>query len=110
MGFQATPLNVVILLLIAFAIYTLSFLAKGRFDSNLPLVFYVALIAFINISGQNLVNVYLFCGGLLAALILRFEFMNGVVTRVIWVAAMGAVAGIAFQFLRALFDLRLPRF
>jgi hypothetical protein len=98
-----------ILLLVAFAICTLYILAKRKYDTNLPLAFYAALIVFINVTGQEL-DPYLFSSGLLAALMLRFEFMNRAITRLIWAVEMAAVAGIALQFLKEVFSLRLPNF
>jgi hypothetical protein len=97
MNFEATPLNVTTMLLIAFAIYVLHFLAKKKLDSNLPLLFYITLLIYINFSGRSL-NPYLFAAGLSLALLLRFEFLNGALTKLVLWLEMLAIAGIAVKF------------
>jgi predicted membrane protein len=106
MDFDATPLNVTTMLLVAFAIYVLRFLAKKQLDSNLPLLFYIALLIFINFSGRSL-NPYLFAAGLSLALLLRFEFLNSALTKFVLWLEMLAIVGIAVKFAGDIFGLNL---
>jgi hypothetical protein len=106
MNFEATPLNVTTMLLVAFAIYVLHFLVKKKLDSNLPLLFYIALLIFMNLTGRSL-SPYLFAAGVSLALLLRFEFLNGTFTKVILFLEMLAVAGIAVKFTGDILGLRL---
>lgn len=103
MGLRATPLNITTLLLVAFAIYVLYFLAKKRLDSNLPVLFFIGLAIFMNFSGRQ-VDAYVFAGGLAMALVLRFEFMNNVFTRFVLWLEMVTIAGIAAKFTRDVFS------
>ncbi len=105
MDFRATPLNIVSLLLIALAVCVLHFLSKRRIDSNLPLVFYVAVFAFLRYSDREL-HPYLFFGGLALALLLRFEFMNRMFTTMALGLEMLAVGAIAVKFFSDAFGLR----
>ena len=102
MYFRATPLNIVTLLLVAFALYVLYHLSKRRLDSNLPLLFYIGLVIFTNCTDRQ-VNPYLFAGGLALALFLRFEFLNSGFTRFVQWLEILAVAVIAMDFLNEVF-------
>ena len=105
MDFRATPLNVVALLLIALAVCVLHFLSRRRLDSNLPLVFYGAVFAFLRYSDREL-HPYLFLGGLALALVIRFEFMNRLFTSVALGLEMLAIGAIAAKFFSDAFGLR----
>src|ERR1700723_3200570 len=76
MEFNPTSLNVTEVLVIALAIAAAVFVMRKRYDSNLPLLFYLALVLFNNMSERG-VNPYLLYAGLITALLLRFEFMGG---------------------------------
>ena len=102
MSFQATPLNVITVLLIAFALYVLYFLSQQKLDSNLPVVFYIAVAAFAHFSELQ-VNTYLVAGGLILALLLRFEFMNSGFTKALLLMEMLAITGIAINFVATVF-------
>ncbi len=45
MYFDATPMNMTILLVVALAIIAIVLLSRGRYDSNLPLLYYSAALA-----------------------------------------------------------------
>lgn len=96
-------MNVVALLLIAFAVYVLYFLAKKRLDSNLPILFFIGLAIFVNFSGWT-VDKYVFAGGLAMALMLRFEFLNNAFTRFVLLVEMLTIAGIAVKFTMEIFS------
>lgn len=105
MDFRATPVNVVVLLLVAFAIYALYCLSKNKLDSNIPLLFYVSLVGLMNCTDRS-VNTYLFVTGFILALMLRFEFMNRAFTRFVLGAEMLTLSAIAGFFLADIFNLR----
>jgi hypothetical protein len=106
MDFRPTPINVVMMLLVALAVYALMNLFKRRLDSNIPLVFYCAAMAFMASTGREL-NTVLFLAGLGGALVLRFEFMNRWVTNVVWAFEVAAMGGIAFLFAVEVLGIRL---
>jgi hypothetical protein len=45
MYFDATPMNMTILLVVALAIIAIILLSRGRYDSNLPLLYFSAALA-----------------------------------------------------------------
>lgn len=97
MSFQPTPPNVITLCLVAFALYVLYFLSKRKLDSNLPILFYVLVFAFKNFSDRQ-INPYLLAGGLILALLLRFEFMNSHLAKLLLLMEMLAITAIAMNF------------
>jgi hypothetical protein len=106
MQFDASPLNVTGLLLVALAVSVMVFLSKKRLDSNLPLLFYLGVLLYGNMTGRH-INVYLFTGGLAFALMLRFEFMNAFFTKAVMALEMLAVMAIAWTYISVAFGLRL---
>jgi hypothetical protein len=102
MYFEATPLNVTTLLVVTLAAVALWSLGKGRYDSNLPLLFYSAAILLTSLSDRN-VNTYLLYGGLALALILRFEFMGKGFTKFIGFLNWSAIGLTALAFLDQVF-------
>ena len=75
MDFQGTPVNMTELLVAALAIVAALMLMRKKYDSNLPLLFYLVAMVFTNLTDRE-VNPYLLYSGLAFALLLRFEFMN----------------------------------
>lgn len=80
MSFAPTPTNVTTLLVIALGVIAASFLWRKRFDSNLPLFFYLIVLVYQNWSDRHVSN-YLYVAGFVMALLLRFEFMNVKLTK-----------------------------
>src|ERR1700689_2614735 len=76
MEFNPTSLNVTEVLVISLAVISAILLMRKRYDSNLPLLFYLVLVLFNDMSDRG-VNPYLLYTGLILALLLRFEFMGG---------------------------------
>ena len=89
MYFDATPANMTILLVVALAIIAIVFLVRGRYDSNIPLLYYGAALA-VNGFGDGNLSPYLLYSGIAFALILRFEFMGKGFTK--FIGFMTAVA------------------
>jgi hypothetical protein len=102
MDFQGTPLNMTTLLVVSLAIVALIFILRKRYDSNLPLLFYLAAVMFTNLSDRE-VNPYLLYTGLIFALLLRFEFMNPGFAKIIAFLASGSMGLIIYVFLAQVF-------
>jgi hypothetical protein len=93
MVFQPTALNVTLLLVVALGIAAGYLLSKGRFDTNLVLFFYLVVLVYQNWSSRQ-VNGTLYVAGLALALLLRFEFMNTQLTKLVLFLEIGALATI----------------
>jgi hypothetical protein len=74
--FTATSTNITELLVVTLAVVSVVMLMRKRYDSNVPLLFYIVVIAFGSFTDRSL-NPYLLYTGLITALLLRFEFMGG---------------------------------
>ena len=97
MYFDATPLNMTILLVVALAIIAIVLVSRGRYDSNVPLLYYSAALALSALTDRGLSPILLY-SGIAFALILRFEFMGKGFTKFIGFATsigMG-LTGLAF--------------
>lgn len=77
-------------LLILFGLFVAYTRIKNWFDSNLPIIFYIVLIAYMQ-STEGAVPFWLIGAGLALALILRFEFMNNGFTRVVKFLELGTL-------------------
>jgi hypothetical protein len=82
MSFNATPTNMTAILVVCVALVAIVFLLRKRYDSNLPLLFYFVAIMFTRLFDRP-VNPFIMYGGLAFALVLRFEFMGGVVMKIV---------------------------
>lgn len=76
MEFNATSTNMTEVLVVAIAVLGIIFLARKRYDSNLPLLAYFAVIVFTNAAEGRSLNPFLLYTGLGLALTVRFEFMG----------------------------------
>jgi len=99
---DATPLNVIALLVVSLAAAAVIALLRKHYDSNLPLLFYFAAIALTTMSDRN-VNPYLLYPGLAVALLLRFEFLNKSFTKFIGFMATVTLCGIIWVLLAEVF-------
>jgi hypothetical protein len=102
MDFQATPLNITTILVIVLAVIALIYLFRGRYDSNLPLLFYSAALLLTTLTDRS-VNTYLLYSGIALALILRFEFMGKGFAKFVNVLTTGAIGLIVLSFLDQVF-------
>jgi mannose/fructose/N-acetylgalactosamine-specific phosphotransferase system component IID len=94
--------NITTLLVAALAVVAMVFLLRKKYDSNLPLMFYFIALIFTNMSDRS-VNPYLMVVGLAFALLLRFEFMNPVFTKLVAGLATAAMGIIVYVFLVEVF-------
>jgi hypothetical protein len=96
--FNPTSTNITELLVVALIVVSVILLLRKRYDSNLPLLSYVAIIGFTNIVDRTL-NPFLLYGGLGLALILRFEFMGTGFAKVVAYLATGSLCVITWVML-----------
>lgn len=102
MYFDTTPLNLTTLLIVALAVIAVVFLSRGRYHSNLPLLFYAAVITMTSTTDRS-VNTYLLYAGLALALVLRFEFMGGGFTKFVAILTSSAMCLISLAYLDQVF-------
>jgi hypothetical protein len=82
-------------LLIAFGLFAMYTQWKNWFHSNLPIIFYVIFFVFMQ-TIDGAVPFWLIVSGFGLALILRFEFMNSGLTRVVKFLELGALGTILY--------------
>ncbi len=102
MEFNANSQNITALLVVSLAVVAMFLLMRKRYDSNLPLLFYFIALIFTNMSEMT-VNPYLMVVGLAFALLLRFEFMNPVFTKLVAGLATASMGVIVYVFLVEVF-------
>ena len=99
MGFRATPYTVTTALLVAFALFVIYIRVKNWLDSNVPLFFYVLMIAYMRAVG-GLVPLWLIFTGFALTLMLRFEFMNPFLTKAAKFLEICALGGMIYLGMR----------
>ena len=109
MDFQSTPLNMTTLLIAFLAAVAVILLLRKRYDSNLPLLFYLIAVVFTNATDRE-VNPILLYTGLAFALLLRFEFLNKGFTKIVVFFATGSMCLIIYVFLVQVFGDGAPPF
>ena len=82
-------------LLVAFAILVIFIRTKNWLDSNLPLFFYAVMIAYTR-AVDSRVPILLILVGLGLSLLLRFEFMNTVMIRIVRYLEIAVLIGIVY--------------
>ena len=82
-------------LMAAFALFVIYTRLKNWLESNVPLLYYLALIIYMNAVDGN-VPMWLSLAGLFCALILRFEFMNEVFIRIVKLVEMVVLVVICY--------------
>ena len=92
-----------ILLVVALAIIAIVLLSRGRYDSNLPLLYYGAALT-LSVSTDRGLSPILLCSGIAFALILRFEFMGKGFTKFIGFANSIAIGLTILAFLDQVFS------
>ena len=102
MEFEGTPLNMTTLLVVTLAVVALVFVLRKRYDSNVPILFYVVAVIFTNMTDRG-VNPFLLYTGFAFTLLLRFEFMNTGFAKVVAFLATSSTCLIIFVFLDEVF-------
>ena len=95
-------MNMTILLVVTLAIIAIILLSRGRYDSNLPLLYYSAAMAMTVLTDRGLPLILLY-SGIAFALILRFEFMGKGFTKFIGIANSIAMSLTVLVFLNEVF-------
>lgn len=102
MYFDATPMNITMLLVVVLGIIALVALVRGRYASNLPLLFYAVSLVMAITTDRGL-NVYIQYSGLALALLLRFEFMSKGFTKFVAFLTGTAIGLAALSYLDQIF-------
>lgn len=105
MYFNATPTNMVAILITVPGIVGIVQLMRKQYDTNLPLLFYVLAFVFIS-SAERSIPVATMYGGLGSAMLLRFEFMGTGFTKFIAYIAVAGLAAFAYALLAVPFSFR----
>ena len=103
MDFNATSVNITELLVVALVVVSIIFLIRKRYDSNVPLLTYVAVIGFTTATDRG-INPYLLYGSLATALLLRFEFMGPGFAKFIGYLATGTLCAIIWVMVSDVFS------
>src|SRR5437868_2649381 len=89
MAFDSTPTNMTEVLVAVLAVVAIIMLLRKRYDSNIPLLFYLVALSFTTMA-ERPVNPYIMYGSLATALLLRFEFLNNGFSKFFaWAATLG---------------------
>jgi len=88
-------LNVTTALIVAFALFIIYTRLKNWLDSNVPIFFYVILIAYMK-AVEGTVPLWLMLTAFALALVLRFEFMNVTFARIVKVVELCALGAIIY--------------
>jgi len=89
-------------LLLAFAGFVIYIRAKNWVESNVPLFFYVAIIAYMNAVGGT-VPLWLMFTSFAFTLLLRFEFMNPAFTNFVKILEICSLSVIIYLGLKMIF-------
>jgi hypothetical protein len=88
-------LNVTTALIVAFALFVIYTRLKNWLDSNVPIFFYVILIAYMK-AVEGTVPLWLMLAAFALALVLRFEFMNVTFARIVKIIELCALGAIIY--------------
>ncbi len=103
MYFDPTPTNMTILLVVALAIIAIVMVSRGRYTSNLPLLYDSAALTLSTTTDQGLPPILLY-SGIALALILRFEFMGKGFTKFVGFVTSFAMGLTVLAFLNQVFS------
>jgi hypothetical protein len=93
---NANTFSVTTALLVAGAAFVAYIRTKNWLDSNVPIFFYVGLLAYARFFGDNKIPMWLILAGFGLTLLLRFEFMSTIFIRITKVLEYVALAGIIY--------------
>ena len=83
-------------LLAAFAAFVAYIRSRNWLDSNVPIFFYVCLLAYARFFGDSKIPLWLMLTGFGLTLLLRFEFMSTFFIRIVKVLEYAALALIIY--------------
>jgi hypothetical protein len=96
MGFRADVFSVTTLLLAVFALVVVYIRLKNWLDSNVPIIYYIAMIVYVRYIDNPRVPLWLVLVGFALGGMLRFEFMNPIFTRIIKTLELVTLAAIIY--------------
>jgi len=96
MGFTADVFSVTTLLMVAFALFVVYTRTKNWLDSNIPIIYYVAMITYVKSIDNPRLPLWIVLVGFALGGLLRFEFMNTVFTRIIKTLELATLAVIIY--------------
>src|SRR5579863_8084998 len=99
MNFTANTYTVTTALIVAFAIFVIYVRLKNWLQSNVPIFFYIILIAYMR-SIEGSVPFWLSCTGCGLTFLLRFEFMNDRLIGFVKILEMGVLGTIIYLAMR----------
>jgi hypothetical protein len=89
MVFHASNFSVVVLLLLAFTVFMMGVRQRKPLENNWPLTYWALMLAFTYVRPEETFNILAIGAGLTSGLMLRFEFMNTIVTKGLKYVEMG---------------------
>ena len=104
-----TALDLTALLVASLAVIAVIMLMRKRYDSNLPLLFYLVAVTFSNMAERD-VNPYVLYLGLVFALVLRFEFLGRGVAKFVAFLTTSSLCLIIWIFVAQVFGDELAPF
>jgi hypothetical protein len=94
------PVNVTTFVIFGFALWVIYTRIRNKPDNNWPMIFYPVIAVYITqLPGRIDFNAFLV--GIIAALLLRFEFVGGFVTPVVRVIDLAALVLVSYSLFRA---------
>ena len=93
---NANTFSVTTALMVAFAAFVAYIRMKNWLDSNVPIFFYVIMLAYARFFGDNKVPLWLILAGFGLTLMMRFEFMNPVFIKIVKILEYAALAVIIY--------------
>lgn len=85
--------------MVAFALFVIYVRVKNWLDSNVPLFFYVILIVYMQ-AVDGIVPVWLIMAGFGLTMLLRFEFLNPLLTKSVKFLEICALVGMVYLGMR----------
>jgi len=96
MGFTADVFSVTTLLLVAFALFVVYIRTKNWLDSNVPIIYYVAMVIYVRSIDNPRLPLWVVLVGFALGGLLRFEFMNAVFTKIVKILELATLAVIIY--------------
>lgn len=89
--------NITIFLMLMFTVWIIFTRFRAKPDTNWPLFYYLAVVAF-HLSVPGILNEWVLYAGVVSALLLRFEFLGGFPAVVVRILELVCLALLAYQF------------
>jgi hypothetical protein len=97
MNFRATNFSVAVLLLIAATVFMIGVRNRKPLDNNWPLIYWIVVFLFTLVREEDTFNINVVLIGLVAGLLLRFEFMGPFFVRLVKLAELAVWGYIIYR-------------